>query len=36
MTVSHRATVWKYHDWLLRFKGDKAYEFGEMPEDKKV
>lgn len=22
ITVSHRQTVWKYHDWLLRFKGD--------------
>lgn len=36
ITVSHRQTVWKYHDYLLRFKGDKEYEFGLMPEDKKV
>ena len=23
MTVSHRQTVWKYHDYLLKFLGDK-------------
>jgi ABC-type uncharacterized transport system fused permease/ATPase subunit len=36
ITVSHRETLWKYHDWLLKFKGDKEYEFVTMPEDKKV
>ena len=35
ITVSHRETLWKYHDWLLKFKGDKDYEFVTMPEDKK-
>lgn len=35
ITVSHRQTVWKYHDYLLRFKGDKQYEFGDMPEELK-
>ena len=35
MTVSHRQTVWKYHDYLLRFKGDKQFEFGLMPEELK-
>jgi len=35
ITVSHRETVWKYHDYLLKFKGDKEYEFVPMPEDKK-
>ena len=35
ITVSHRDTLWKFHDYLLRFKGDKQYEFGEMPLDKK-
>ena len=35
ITVSHRETLWKYHDWLLKFKGDKEYEFVTMPEDKK-
>ena len=34
ITVSHRETLWKYHDWLLRFYGDKQYTFGKMPEDK--
>lgn len=34
ITVSHRDTLWKYHDYLLKFKGDKKYEFGEMPKDK--
>lgn len=23
ITVSHRETLWKYHDYLLKFKGDK-------------
>lgn len=35
ITVSHRETLWKYHDYLLKFKGDKEYEFGLMPEEKK-
>jgi len=35
ITVSHRPTLWKFHDYLLRFKGDKQFEFGEMPEDLK-
>lgn len=35
ITVSHRATVWKFHDYLLKFEGDKKYSFTEMPEDKK-
>jgi len=34
ITVSHRDTLWKYHEYLLRFKGDKEYEFTEMPADK--
>lgn len=36
ITVSHRETLWKYHDYLLKFYGDKQYSFGEMPEDKKM
>jgi ATP-binding cassette subfamily D (ALD) long-chain fatty acid import protein len=36
ITVSHRDTLWKFHDYLLKFKGDKQYEFGEMPIDKKL
>lgn len=35
ITVSHRETLWKYHDYLLKFTGDKEYIFTEMPEDKK-
>ena len=35
ITVSHRDTLWKYHDYLLRFLGDRQYTFGEMPEDRK-
>jgi len=30
MTVSHRQTLWPYHDYMLRFNGDKDYEFGEI------
>ena len=36
ITVSHRDTLWKYHDYLLKFYGDKQYTFGPMPEDKKM
>jgi len=36
ITVSHRETLWKYHDYLLRFYGDRQYTFGEMPEDKVI
>jgi ABC-type uncharacterized transport system fused permease/ATPase subunit len=36
ITVSHRETVWKFHEYLLRFKGDREYNFGPMPEDKKI
>jgi ABC-type uncharacterized transport system fused permease/ATPase subunit len=25
ITVSHRETLWKYHDFLLKFVGDKQY-----------
>ena len=27
ITVSHRPTLWKYHEYLLRFKGDRDFEF---------
>lgn len=36
ITVSHRETVWQYHDYLLKFEGDKVYSFKEMPEEKKM
>jgi len=35
ITVSHRDTLWKYHDYLLKFEGDKKYSFKEMPADKR-
>ena len=35
ITVSHRETLWKYHEYLLQFHGDREYRFKEMPEDKK-
>jgi len=31
ITVSHRDTLWKFHDFLLKFLGDKQFEFGKMP-----
>ena len=33
ITVSHRDTLWKYHEYLLRFCGDKDFSFGEMPKE---
>jgi len=36
ITVSHRDTVWKYHEYLLKFEGDKKFSFGEMPENRKI
>lgn len=35
ITVSHRDTLWKYHEYLLKFQGDRQYTFSLMPEDKK-
>ena len=35
ITVSHRDTLWKYHEFLLRFTGDRQYTFGEMPEERR-
>ena len=35
ITVSHRETLWKYHEYLLKFKGDQQYTFSKMPELKK-
>jgi ABC-type uncharacterized transport system fused permease/ATPase subunit len=33
ITVSHRDTLWKFHEFLLKFKGDQQFEFGKMPEE---
>jgi ATP-binding cassette subfamily D (ALD) long-chain fatty acid import protein len=30
ITVSHRDTLWKYHDKHLKFQGDKDYTLGDM------
>ena len=27
ITVTHRKTVWKYHDYILRFNGDLTFSF---------
>ena len=35
ISVSHRDTVWKFHEYLLKFEGDRKYSFGVMPEDRK-
>lgn len=35
ITVSHRETLWKYHEYLLKFLGDRQYTFGEMPEERR-
>ena len=32
ITVSHRDTLWKYHDYMLRFKENKDFVFGKMEE----
>jgi ABC-type uncharacterized transport system fused permease/ATPase subunit len=36
ISVSHRETVWKYHDYLLRFLPDRKYTFGDMPAELKI
>lgn len=36
ITVSHRETLWKYHDYMLKFKGDREYEFYAMPANMKM
>lgn len=36
ITVSHRDTLWKYHDYMLRFKSvgsAYSYEFYDMPQE---
>ena len=29
-TVSHRSSVFKYHEWILRFDGEGGYTFGRL------
>ena len=33
ITVSHRPTLWKYHDWLLKLDGEGGYTFQEMTKE---
>ena len=28
LTVSHRHSLWNYHQYILRFDGDGGYDFG--------
>jgi ABC-type uncharacterized transport system fused permease/ATPase subunit len=28
ISISHRRTTWKYHDYLLKFLGDREFTFG--------
>ena len=36
ITVSQRDSLWKFHEYLLRFQGDQQYEFGKMPQEKLI
>jgi len=36
ITISHRQTLWKYHDCILRFDGLGAVEFQKLAQDTKV
>ena len=33
ITVSHRSTLWKYHDFLLQLDGEGGYKFSEMTKE---
>lgn len=33
-TVSHRKSLWKYHEYFLQFDGRGGYEFGRIDESK--
>eukprot|EP00760_Papus_ankaliazontas_P007507 PhM_4_TR13361/c0_g1_i1/m.81873 len=36
ITVAHRRTVWKYHNWVLKFDGDGGYVFSPMSLDERT
>jgi ATP-binding cassette subfamily D (ALD) protein 3 len=36
ITVSHRKTLWKYHDYILRFIGDGEFSFEKLELDEKM
>ena len=35
ITVSHRPTLWKHHDYILRMDGEGGWKFAEMTADEK-
>lgn len=36
MTVSHRPSLWKYHNWVLQFDGQGNYVFTELDAEKRL
>ncbi|RKO83909.1 P-loop containing nucleoside triphosphate hydrolase protein, partial [Blyttiomyces helicus] len=36
ITVSHRPTLWKYHNWILQYDGQGGYVFTELDAEKRL
>ena len=36
LTVSHRKTLWKYHNYLLQFDGAGGWEFTQLDAEERV
>lgn len=36
MTVSHRPSLWKYHNWILQYDGQGGYVFTELDAEKRL
>jgi ATP-binding cassette subfamily D (ALD) long-chain fatty acid import protein len=36
MTVSHRPSLWKYHNWILQYDGQGGYVFTELDPEKRL
>ena len=36
ITVSHRKTLWKFHDYILRFTGDGEFSFEKLEMEEKI
>jgi ATP-binding cassette subfamily D (ALD) protein 2 len=36
LTVTHRPSLWKFHNYLLQFDGQGNYEFSELNADKRL